>query len=74
MSRTIETGTMNMLQLWMLREGLEFELKGIRLTRKAPSCYSIVKSKLGFKGNKQSVYDQLIDYIASVRPIGASAD
>tara|TARA_R110000824_G_scaffold263951_1_gene452744 strand:+ start:352 stop:639 length:288 start_codon:yes stop_codon:yes gene_type:complete len=52
-----------LVRLFYLRSGLRLELQGIRLTAKAPSCYSIVKSELGFKGNKQNVYNQLVEYI-----------
>ena len=54
---------MPMLRLLTLHQGLGLELQGIRLTAKTRSCYAIVKSELGFKGNKQSVYDQLTKYI-----------
>ena len=52
-----------MLRLLTLHQGLGLELKGMRLTAKTRSCYSIVKSELGFEGNKQKVYNQLTDYI-----------
>jgi len=37
---------------------LEAEGKGMRLTAKAPTCYSQVKKLFGYKGNKQKVLDQ----------------
>lgn len=52
-----------MLRLLTLCQGLELELNGMRLTAKTRSCYSMVKSELGFKGNKQNVYNQLVNYI-----------
>jgi len=60
---TITGDQIPMFRLLTLRQGLELELKGIRLTAKTRSCYSIVKSEFGFKGNKQNVYNQLVDYI-----------
>ena len=60
---------MPMLRLFMLHQGLQLELQGMRLTAKTRSCYSIVKSELGFKGNKQNVYNQLTDYIASLQTV-----
>ena len=53
----------------MLRKGLEFEIKcpGMKLTAKAPSCYSIVKREFGFKGNKQKVLDQLVAHIEAAQ-------
>ena len=44
----------------MLRIGLETEMMGMRLTRKAPTCYSIIKSEYGLKGNKAKVLDQFM--------------
>ena len=38
--------------------GLRSEIKGLRLTNKARTCYSIIKSEFGLKGNKQSVLKQ----------------
>lgn len=51
----------NALRAHTIRIGLESEIRGgLRLTRKAPSCYSIVKRELGFKGNKVRVYAQYV--------------
>lgn len=37
-------------RLQTIRRGLELELVGMRLTRKAPSCFSIIKKEFGIKG------------------------
>jgi hypothetical protein len=51
----------NALRAHTLRIGLESEIKHkMRLTGKAPSCYTIIKRELGFKGNKVRVYAQYI--------------
>lgn len=51
----------NALRAHTLRIGLESEIKHkMRLTGKAPSCYTIIKRELGFKGNKVKVYAQYI--------------
>ena len=51
----------NALRAHTLRIGLESEIKHkMRLTGKAPSCYSIIKRELGFKGNKVRVYAQYV--------------
>ena len=44
-------------RLLVLRKGLYLETKGIRMTR-GKSCYSIIKSEFGLKGNKLAVLDQ----------------
>ena len=44
----------------MILRGLYMECKhNMRLTAKAPSCYSIAKKEYGLKGNKVKVYNQL---------------
>jgi hypothetical protein len=51
----------NALRAHTLRIGLESEIKHkMRLTGKAPSCYTIIKRELGFKGNKRKVYAQYV--------------
>jgi hypothetical protein len=46
-----------MFRFRTLLSGLELEIIGLKLSR-GPSSYSILKSELGLKGNKQKVYDQ----------------
>lgn len=41
-----------------LKSGLSLELKGLRRSR-GRSCYSILKTDYGYKGSKQSVYEQV---------------
>jgi hypothetical protein len=42
-----------------LLNGLRLEVKtGMRLTSKAPTCYTIIKREYGLKGNKEKVLDQ----------------
>ena len=48
----------NLYRMITLYRGLGLELKGMRLTRKAPTCYSIIRREYGLKGNKQRVLDQ----------------
>jgi len=44
----------------MILNGLYMEVKhNMRLTAKAPTCYSLAKKEFGLKGNKISVYNQL---------------
>ena len=44
----------------MILQGLYMEVKhNMRLTAKAPTCYSLAKKEYGWKGNKVSVYNQL---------------
>ena len=43
-----------------LKHMLSLELKGMK--RHGRSAYSIVKEELGFRGNRQRVYNQLKEY------------
>ena len=63
-----------LLRLLTLHQGLQLELRGKGLTAKTNTCYSIVKSELGFKGNKETVYNILTDYIARLQSVGESND
>ena len=46
------------LRLKTLLIGLRSEIRGLRLTNKARTCYAIIKSEFGLKGNKQRVLEQ----------------
>jgi hypothetical protein len=50
--------SVNVYRLLTIRMGLRAEAIGMRLTNKAPSCLSIVKSEFGFKGNREKVAAQ----------------
>jgi hypothetical protein len=52
MDKTIVLDTptqINAYRLLTIRAGLKAEMVGMRLTRKAPSCLSIVKKEFGIK-------------------------
>jgi hypothetical protein len=50
----------NLFRMKMLLVGLRTEATtGMKLTR-GRSCYSIIKSQYGLKGNKASVYNQFV--------------
>lgn len=48
-------------RMQVLAKALKLELVGLK--RRGRSAYSIVKEEFGFKGSRQSVYDQLIAYL-----------
>ena len=48
-------------RLCVLRSALGLEIKG--MSRRGRSAYAIIKSELGFTGNKKRVYSQLNEYI-----------
>ena len=57
----------------MLRIGLEAEIRGMRLTRKARTCYSLIKSEYGLKGSKAKVLDQFMEILkAEEKKVGGT--
>jgi hypothetical protein len=36
-----------------IRMGLEMEMRGMRMTAKAPSCYTIIREELGIRGREK---------------------
>ena len=53
----------NKVRIFYLRHGLRIETKGMRMTNKGRTCYSIIKREFGFKGNKEKVLKQLNEWI-----------
>lgn len=49
-------------RLLSLKAGLSLECKGLKMSR-GRSCYAIVKSEFGFRGNKERVLAQLCKHI-----------
>jgi squalene cyclase len=48
----------NLLRLTMIKSGMEFESNtGMKLTGKAPSCFTIARKEYGFKGSKKAIYE-----------------
>lgn len=62
---TITGDDIGVLRLVTMLRGLRMEMGGMRLTSRAPSCYSLAKREFGFKGNKQRVFDQLAEMVKS---------
>jgi len=44
------------MRLATIKLGLEVELRGFRLTTRAPKCFSIIKKEYGIKGDKLKAY------------------
>lgn len=47
----------------MILSGLKLQKKGIRLTRNAPACSTIVRSEFGFRGNLDAQIEQMEAYV-----------
>ena len=58
----------NAFRLLTIRQGLKAEMVGMRLTRKAPSCLSIVKREFGIKA--RTAADALPLFEARIREMG----
>ena len=53
------TDVIPMVTVITWKHALSLEVKGLRMTR-GRSVYAIVKEKMGFKGSKQKVYEQVV--------------
>lgn len=60
---------MEMFHLLQMKHALSLECKGMKNSR--GSVYAYTKKLMGFKGNKQRVYDQLVKYIEDLKVIQA---
>lgn len=62
-TRVESTGTITMgpdgfagYRILTIKMGMELEMKGERLTRGAPSCFTIARREFGLRGNKPAIY------------------
>jgi len=53
--------------LFTLIQGLKSELKGMRLTSKGRTCYSILKSTYSLKGNREKVLAQAEEIMVMIK-------
>jgi hypothetical protein len=56
----------NAFRLRTIATGIKLEMIGLKSWR-GKSCYSIAKSEFGFKGNRQSVLDQLLNKMEGLK-------
>ena len=42
-------------RLLMLRQALKMEMKGLRISSRGPTTYSIIKKEFGLKGSREKV-------------------
>ena len=47
-------------RLMVLKGRLKMELMGLKFRQ---STYALIKREFGFRGNRQKVYDQFVDYV-----------
>ena len=68
---TIVTGYENIkcIRAFTMLGGLRSEIDlNMKLTGKAPSCYTLIKRELGFKGNREKVYNLYKEYLKETYP------
>jgi len=54
-------------KLLTMIQGLKAEIKGMRLTGKGRTCYSMLKQQFGLKGNKVKVLAQAEEIMAMIK-------
>lgn len=62
----------NVFRLKTLLTGLRAEMRGMRLTAKAPSCFTIVKREHGLKGSKAKIlaaFEEIVEKAAAQVPV-----
>jgi hypothetical protein len=50
--------SINHYKFLILIQGLKVEMKGMRMTSKGRTCYSILRREYGFKGSREKVLAQ----------------
>ena len=56
----------NAYRLLALKGALKLEIAGMQFKGGRLSAYRTIKEEFGFKGNKQSVYDQYVAYLTEI--------
>jgi len=54
-------------RLLTLIQGLKSEIRGMRLTSKGRTCYSIIKSEYGLKGSREKVLVQIQEIMDMIK-------
>jgi len=62
----IGPSAVNIFRMITLANGLKMEIKGLRMTR-GRTCYSIIKSEYGLRGNKARVLAQFQPLVDEAR-------
>ena len=54
-------------QLLSIRQALQLQMRGMRLSRKLPQGTTLARRMLGFRGNKESLLEQVEELIARIQ-------
>lgn len=58
----------NIFRLATIVQGMKFEMKtGMKLTSRAPSCFTIARREFGLKGNKDKLLAQMETILAEAK-------
>lgn len=58
----------NVYRLITILQGMKFELRtGMKLTNKAPSCFTIARREFGIRGNKAKLIEQMEEIVAQAK-------
>jgi len=63
----IGPSAVNIMRMVTLERGLRMEMRGMRLTMKARTCYAIIKSEYGLRGNRAKVLAQFLPLLEEAR-------
>jgi len=64
---TITGDSIQHYRILTMIQGLKAEIRGMRLTSKGRTCYSMLKQQFGLKGNKVKVLAQAEEIMAMIR-------
>ena len=56
--------SINAFRLLALKGAMKMEVIGMK--KRGQSAFSMIKQEFGFKGNKQSVYDQYVTHLKTI--------
>lgn len=54
-------------RLLMIRQALQLQMRGLRLSNKVPQGTTLARKLLGFKGNKESLLRQVNDLVDRIQ-------
>ena len=64
---TITGDSIQHYRLLTMIQGLKAEIRGMRLTSKGRTCYSMLKQQFNLKGNKRKVLAQVEEIMAKIK-------
>ena len=74
-ARYVALGPMGLVRLAMIRSGIKLEVRipGMRLTRKAPKCSTILRQEFGLRGKPAALLDAFEIALATAGVLGGES-